>query len=116
MTTLREVFFKLEEIFDDGMNCGEIDPDGILSLINDIGRGLDTPGNTSDGAAFNLWTFLAFVRKEAEKYPSQKDAAAAWGISPSYLSDILRARRKPGKTILSAFGLEQVEHYVPKAG
>lgn len=41
---------------------------------------------------------------------------AAWaerhGLSPSYVSDVLNARRDPGDSILRALGLRRVVKYV----
>ena len=48
-----------------------------------------------------------FVLKSA----SQKAAAAALGISPQYLNDILRCRREPGKKVLAALGYERLVFY-----
>jgi hypothetical protein len=41
-------------------------------------------------------------------------AAANLGISISYLHDVLRRRRKPGKKLLKGLGLERRVEYVRK--
>lgn len=45
------------------------------------------------------------------KSGSQKVAAAALGISPQYLNDIIRCRRDPGKKVLEALGYERLVFY-----
>ena len=51
---------------------------------------------------------LKALRAFVAKYPLQKEAAAALGISPNYLSDLLLGRRDFSKTILTALGLRRV--------
>lgn len=46
-----------------------------------------------------------------ETHGSQKNAAAALGMSAQYLSDVLRGRRTPGPKILKALGLTAVTEY-----
>jgi DNA-binding transcriptional regulator YdaS (Cro superfamily) len=41
----------------------------------------------------------------------QKVVAAQLGVSRTYLNDVLQGRRKPGKKILDALGLERVTAY-----
>ncbi len=43
-----------------------------------------------------------------ERFPSQKDAAKALGISPAYLHDLLYARRECSAMILGKLGLARV--------
>ena len=42
---------------------------------------------------------------------NQVAVAAELGISAQYLSDVLHERRKPGKKILAALGMERVVIY-----
>lgn len=46
---------------------------------------------------------------------TQKALADELGVSPAYLSDILRGKRDPGPQVLGALGLERVVAY-QKAG
>ncbi len=52
------------------------------------------------------------IRAAAVKAGSQKALAEQIGVTPQYLSDVLRGRRDPGKAILDAFGYERI--YAPK--
>ncbi len=49
-------------------------------------------------------TLRAFVAN----YPTQRQAAAALGISPVYLSDILNERRDFSNTVLEKLGLKRI--------
>lgn len=40
--------------------------------------------------------------------------AAAVGIAPAYITDVLNRRREPGEKILEALGLERLVHYQRK--
>jgi Helix-turn-helix len=46
---------------------------------------------------------------------SQAAAAAAWGISKPYLSDILHGRRLPGPKLLKALGVRREVRYLEDA-
>ena len=43
-----------------------------------------------------------------DRFPSQKDAAKALGISPAYLNDLLFARRECSAMILGKLGLARI--------
>jgi transcriptional regulator with XRE-family HTH domain len=43
---------------------------------------------------------------------SQRDFAQSLGVSPSYLSDVLKGRRDAGPKVLAALGLKRVVSYV----
>jgi hypothetical protein len=43
-----------------------------------------------------------------DRFPSQKEAAKALGISPTYLNDLLYARRDCSQPILEKLGLTRV--------
>jgi transcriptional regulator with XRE-family HTH domain len=45
------------------------------------------------------------LRKVVARYPTQQDAAAALGIAPSYLSDMLAGKRNVSDRILAWIGL-----------
>ncbi len=42
--------------------------------------------------------------------------AAALGLSPSYVSDVLNGRREPGDKMLEVLGLQRVTMYLRAAG
>lgn len=42
------------------------------------------------------------------RFGSQQEAAQEWGISESYLSDVLNGRRRPGAKFCKAVGYERV--------
>lgn len=48
------------------------------------------------------------LREFVSRYLSQKDAAAALGISEAYLSDLLAKRRNCGPKVLLKLGLRSV--------
>jgi transcriptional regulator with XRE-family HTH domain len=45
----------------------------------------------------------------------QADLATQIGISPQYLSEILKGKRNPSKTVLDFLGLEKVVSYQERA-
>jgi predicted transcriptional regulator len=45
---------------------------------------------------------------------TQVDLARKFGVSGSYLSDVLKGSREPGGNLLEALGLKRVADYVPK--
>lgn len=51
---------------------------------------------------------LEALKSFVETHPTQKAAATALGINESYLSDLLKARRKFSERMLEALGLKQV--------
>lgn len=51
---------------------------------------------------------LQAVRDHVAKFESQGAAAAAMGISTSYLSDILNERRDISDRVLAAIGLKRI--------
>lgn len=54
---------------------------------------------------------LARLKTRVEKYDTNREAAQALGVSQPYLYDVLRGKREPASTILSALGLEKVVSY-----
>ena len=46
------------------------------------------------------------------RFGSQQEAAQEWGISESYLSDVLNGRRRPGAKFCKAVGYERVMMFV----
>lgn len=45
-----------------------------------------------------------------KKYKTQKAAAEAWGISPAYVSDVLKGKRMMPDVMANAAGYELVHH------
>lgn len=52
--------------------------------------------------------FIAELYFLVSRFGSQQEAAQEWGISESYLSDILNGRRRPGAKFCKAIGCERV--------
>lgn len=50
---------------------------------------------------------------KAEAKPTQLAWAAAKGLAPSYVSDVLNGRRDPSPAILQALGLQRIISYEP---
>lgn len=48
------------------------------------------------------------IQTAIECSASQRDLAKAWGVSPSYLTDLRLGRRLPGPSILKHFGMKRV--------
>lgn len=66
---------------------------------------------SSDAAELaDLETILSQLRVDVE-VSSQKCVAESLGISPQYLSDILKGRREPGKSVLAAMGYDRIVFY-----
>jgi hypothetical protein len=59
----------------------------------------------------NQREFIAELRSRVNQFASQKEAAKAWGVSESYLSDVLSGWRAPGEKICNAVGYERVTMY-----
>lgn len=57
--------------------------------------------------------FVEAIRQFAKGCESQAHAADRIGVSPSYLSDIVRGRRGPGEKIAQAMGFRRKTSYVP---
>jgi hypothetical protein len=56
--------------------------------------------------------FIKLLEREVEKAGNQEKAAEILGISAQYLSDLLKARRGPGKELLERFNLTRKIVYV----
>ena len=54
------------------------------------------------------------IRAAAQEAKSQRALAHKWGVSPSYITDLLQGLRDPGPTILDAMGYERVVFYRKK--
>lgn len=57
---------------------------------------------------------VELLRAELANYETQKDLARVIGVTPSFLHDVLRARRDPTGAILDFLELEKVVIYQPK--
>jgi predicted transcriptional regulator len=53
------------------------------------------------------------LRERINLGSSQKELAKKFGISASYLNDILTGARQPGVSVLDALGLRRVTDYQP---
>jgi transcriptional regulator with XRE-family HTH domain len=56
------------------------------------------------------------IRKAADEAKTQRALARQWGVSPSYITDLLQGLRDPGPAILDAMGYERVIFYRKKKG
>jgi hypothetical protein len=54
---------------------------------------------------------LELLHAYARANGTQSAAAKALGISPAYLCDLLKGRRRPGMLLLRRIGLQQVDGY-----
>lgn len=63
----------------------------------------------------NREAFAGVLARYIKSAESQEKAAAQLGISPTYLCDLKKGRREPGKKILSALGLHRVIEYEKSA-
>jgi transcriptional regulator with XRE-family HTH domain len=52
---------------------------------------------------------IALVAAQAKEAGSMRELARRWGITVSYVSDLLNGRRAPGPKILGPLGLERVK-------
>ena len=57
---------------------------------------------------------LALLQRIVKGRGSQKAAAAELGVSEQHLSDVLNARREPGKKLVAALHVERVVTYRPR--
>lgn len=55
--------------------------------------------------------FVVKLHLLVDQFANQKEAAQAWGVSESYLSDVLSGWRAPGEKICNAVGYERVKMY-----
>lgn len=53
----------------------------------------------------------AVLVAEVRRMGEQQIAAKQWGISPQYLSDVLKSRREPGAKLLKALGYQRIVIY-----
>ena len=54
---------------------------------------------------------LRLLRAACKEWGAQKNWAESHDISPQSVCDVLKRRREPGASILSALGLERVVSY-----
>lgn len=55
--------------------------------------------------------FINELHFQVSRFANQKEAAQAWGVSESYLSDVLSGWRAPGEKICKAVGYDRVMMY-----
>lgn len=60
---------------------------------------------------FDSLDVCRLLSKACQEAGGQKRWAETYGMSPSYVSNVLNARCEPGKTILDALGLARVVMY-----
>lgn len=56
---------------------------------------------------------LVFLENEIKRLGSQAAFARAWGMSPTYVSEVVSGSRDPGPKILTAFRLAERKLFVP---
>jgi hypothetical protein len=54
---------------------------------------------------------LHYIQLEIVKIGSAQNAAALWGISPAFLSDVRAKKRMPGPRLLRSLGMEKEVRY-----
>jgi hypothetical protein len=54
---------------------------------------------------------IALIWRKVREFDSQEEAAETWGVSRSYLGEVLAGRQRPGPKILDALGLEHIDKY-----
>lgn len=54
---------------------------------------------------------VELMREQSQAAGGQKELARRWGISLSYVNDVIASRREPGKTILAALGFRRLVFY-----
>lgn len=64
----------------------------------------------------SLDEFIEYLRSQVETEGEILAYANKIGVSNSYVADVLRGRRKPGKKLLDAVGFERIEVYRRKGG
>ena len=55
---------------------------------------------------------LRFISRRIKQVGSQKAAAAAWGVSQQFLSDVLYKRKSPSARLLRALDVREEVRYV----
>lgn len=55
--------------------------------------------------------FVVELHFQVSRFANQKEAAQTWGVSESYLSDVLSGRRYPGAKLCAAVGYERIDMY-----
>ena len=51
--------------------------------------------------------FVQYLARQVKRAGSQRELAEQLGVSQAYLSQVLRRRRKPSATLLTALGLKR---------
>lgn len=64
----------------------------------------------------NIDAVIRSLRKQSQARGSQRALAKYLGVSPAYLSDVLKGRREPGPKILDALGMTKRTVYAPTDG
>ena len=64
----------------------------------------------------NIDGVIKTIRRKSAEHGSQRAFAKSIGVSPAYLSDVLKGRREPGPKILDALGITRRATYAPTSG
>lgn len=60
----------------------------------------------------SLEDVITLLARRCGEAGSQRAFAEAKGVSPQYITDVLRRKREPGQMVLDALGLKKVVTYV----
>lgn len=59
--------------------------------------------------------FRTLIRQKIKNFPSQRQAAFQWRLTPQYLNDILKERRECGHKLAQSLGYDRVVYYRKKS-
>jgi hypothetical protein len=92
---------------------------GLLLVGPVVGKLLSNQGDmvmdnmaTNKEIYYDIYDVYTEIRKRVSAAGSQKALSEDWGISQSYLSDVLNFHRQPGHGILRPLGLSRRTVYV----
>jgi biotin operon repressor len=69
---------------------------------------------TQEGVEMSIVELREMIEKEVERAGSQNRLAKEWGMSRSYLCEVLKGSKEPGKKILDSLGIKRVTVYEKK--
>jgi hypothetical protein len=75
-----------------------------------------TAENTQNCGSFDLTEVYRRLQAKIESAGGQNILAERWGVSKSYLNDMVHARRDPNEKVLHHLGLRKVLRFVPVRG
>lgn len=53
------------------------------------------------------FSMIELIRKKVAAFPSLREAARSWKISPTYLCFVMQGKTRPGVSVLKAIGWER---------